>query len=141
MSATRRQQGGPRRGPREGSVMWAVIRVLDGKRKPMSPSGILAEIQKRGLATGLKGQTPEATVAARLSVHAAKGLYVERPEKGKYRLKKGVTANSIAGDAGGGQTSTARSKTTGRRRKRAQDEPAQHAAEAREEDEQQTAPA
>lgn len=142
MSATRRQQTRLRGGPREGSVMWAVIQVLDGKRKPMTPSEILAEIQKRGLATGLKGKTPEATVAARLSVHAAKGLYVERPEKGKYRLKKGVTARTVAGDPSARTSPTTRSKTTGRRTKRAQDEPALRAAEAREQDaEQQSASA
>jgi HB1, ASXL, restriction endonuclease HTH domain len=78
------------KGPREGSVMWAVIQVLEGKRAPMTPAAILAEIQKRGLAKKLNGKTPEASVAARLAVHAAKGLYVERPEKGKYRLKTGT---------------------------------------------------
>lgn len=83
-------------GPREGSVMWAVVQVLDGKRKPMTPNEILTEIKNRRLAKKLDGKTPEASVAARLAVHAAKGLYVERPEKGKYQLKKGVTAKSLA---------------------------------------------
>ncbi len=86
-------------GPREGSVMWAVIQVLDGKRKPMTPAEILAEIQDRRLAKKLAGKTPEASVAARLAVHAAKGLYVERPEKGKYLLRKGITAKAIATDS------------------------------------------
>lgn len=87
-----------RQGPREGSVVWAMIQVLDGKRKPMTPAEILKEIQKRGLAKRLSGKTPEASVAARLAVHV--GIYFERPEKGKYRLKKGVTAKSVSSGTG-----------------------------------------
>lgn len=82
-------------GPREGSVMWAVIQVLDGKRKPLTPVEILAEIQDRRLARKLDGKTPEASVAARLAVYTAKGLYVERAEKGKYQLKKDITAKAV----------------------------------------------
>ncbi|HXE94248.1 MAG TPA: winged helix-turn-helix domain-containing protein [Gaiellaceae bacterium] len=106
-------------GPREGSVMWAVIQVLDGKRKPMTPAEILAEIQDRRLAKKLAGKTPEASVAARLAVHAAKGLYVERPEKGKYQLQKGVTAKSIASDSPGAKPATsARAKAGGSKGRR-----------------------
>jgi hypothetical protein len=76
------------RGPREGSTMWAAMEVLRGKRKPMRAAEIYAEIRKRGLAPGLKGKTPEQTVAAQLAVHAKRGLYVERPEPGKFQLKK-----------------------------------------------------
>jgi hypothetical protein len=83
---------GPRREPREGSTMWAAIQVLRGKRKPMSASEIYAEIRERRLAPGLKGKTPEQTVAAQLAVHAKRGLYVERAEPGKFRLKRGAAA-------------------------------------------------
>lgn len=104
-------------GPREGSVMWAVIQVLDGKRKPMTPAEILAEITDRRLAKKLAGKTPEASVAARLAVHAAKGLYVERPEKGKYQLKKGVTAKSLASISASKTTTRAKAGRPTSRRK------------------------
>ena len=54
----------------------------------MRAADIYAEIRKRGLAPGLKGKTPEQTVAAQLAVHAKRGLYVERPAPGKFQLKK-----------------------------------------------------
>lgn len=105
---TRRQQG-----PREGSVVWAMIQVLDGKRTPMRPDEILAAIQQRGLAKKLGGKTPEASVAARLAVHV--GIYFERPEKGKYLLKKGITAKSITSETGSktAPTTTTRRSGTG----------------------------
>jgi hypothetical protein len=78
------------RAPREGSTMWAAIEVLRGKRKPMTAREIYAEISERKLAPGLKGKTPEQTVAAQLAVHAKRGLYVERAEPGKFRLKRGA---------------------------------------------------
>jgi len=76
--------------PREGSTMWAAIEVLRGKRRPMTAAEIYAEIRKRNLAPGLKGKTPEQTVAARLAVHAKRGLYVDRAEPGKFRLRRGA---------------------------------------------------
>lgn len=80
------------RQPREGSTMWAVIKVLDGKRTPMSAVEIYSEIKARKLATGLKGKTPEQTVAATLAVHVKRGLYVERAAPGKFQLKKPAAA-------------------------------------------------
>lgn len=79
-----------RREPREGSTMWAAMQVLRGKRKPMTAAEIYAEIRERKLAPGLKGKTPEQTVAAQLAVHAKRGRYVERAEPGKFRLKRGA---------------------------------------------------
>ena len=73
--------------PREGSTLWATIEVLRGKRKPMRAAEIYAEIRERKLAPGLKGKTPEQTVAAQLAVAVKRGLYVERAEPGKFRLK------------------------------------------------------
>lgn len=70
--------------------MWAAIEVLRGKRTPMRVAEIYAEIRERKLAPGLKGKTPEQTLAAQLAVHVKRGLYVERPEPGKFRLKKEV---------------------------------------------------
>jgi hypothetical protein len=74
--------------PGEGSTMWAAIEVLRGKRKPMTATEIYAEIRERNLAPGLKGKTPEQTVAARLAVAAKRGLFVERAEPGKFRLRR-----------------------------------------------------
>jgi hypothetical protein len=138
MSATSRKQNEKNnvtvKAPREGSVVWAAIQVLDGKRTPMHPDEITAEIQKRRLAKKLDGKTPNASVAARLAVHAAQGLYFERPEKGKYLLKKGVTAKSIAsGNGSAAATSTrgkandskGRRKPASRGRRQSSEKPAQ----------------
>jgi hypothetical protein len=46
-----------------------------------------AEIRERKLAPGLKGKTPEQTVAAQLAVAVKRGLYVERAAPGKFWLK------------------------------------------------------
>ncbi|HEX8745149.1 MAG TPA: winged helix-turn-helix domain-containing protein [Thermoleophilaceae bacterium] len=78
------------RGPREGSTMWAAMEVLRGKRTPMTAGEIYTEIRKRKLAPGLKGKTPQATLAAQLAVNAKRGRYVERTEPGKFRLKRGA---------------------------------------------------
>jgi hypothetical protein len=117
MSATSTKQNSnttqpkKRQGPREGSVVWAMIQVLDGKRTPMRPAEILAEIKQRKLVKKLDGKTPEASVGARLAVHV--GTYFERPEKGKYQLKKGVTAKSLSS----GSTPTTRKKPKSSSRK------------------------
>lgn len=84
----------PATGPREGSTLWAAIEVLRGKRKPMRVSEIYSEIRERKLAPGLKGKTPEQTVAAQLAVAAKRDLYVERTEPGKFRLKSERGATS-----------------------------------------------
>jgi HB1, ASXL, restriction endonuclease HTH domain len=80
----------PQRGPREGSTMWAAMEVLRGKRNPMTAAEIYAEISERKLAPGLKGKTPQATLAAQLAVNAKRGRYIERTEPGKFRLKRGA---------------------------------------------------
>lgn len=77
-------------GPREGSTLWAVLQVLKGKRTPMRPEAIYAEIKERKLAPGLKGKTPEATVAAQLAVAAKAGKHgIHRPKPGHYALTRG----------------------------------------------------
>lgn len=80
----------PQRGPRAGSAMWAAMEVLRGKRRPMSAAEIFAEIRERRFAPGLKGKTPEQTIAAQLAVNAKRGRYVERADPGKFRLKRGA---------------------------------------------------
>jgi HB1, ASXL, restriction endonuclease HTH domain len=81
------EAAGRQSGPREGSTMWAAIKVLREKGKPMRAAEIYAEIRERDLAPGLKGKTPEQTVAAQLAVHVKRGLYVERPKPGKFQLR------------------------------------------------------
>lgn len=54
----------------------------------MSAAEIYAEIRDRKLAAGLKGKTPRAD-RRRPAVHAKRGPYVECPERGKFRLKRG----------------------------------------------------
>jgi hypothetical protein len=81
-------EGSARSGPREGTTMWAVIRVLEGADAPMSPKEIYAQIAERKLASGLKGKTPEQTVAAALAVAAKRGQHVERAEPGKFQVRK-----------------------------------------------------
>jgi hypothetical protein len=76
--------------PRQGSAMWAAIEVLRGKRKPMTAAEIYAEIRERNLEPNLKGKTPEQTIAARLAMAAKRGLFVERAEPGKFRLRRGA---------------------------------------------------
>jgi hypothetical protein len=55
---------------------------VGGRRKPIPATEIYAEIAKRKLAPGLKGKTPDRTVAAQLAVHAKRGLHIERAEPG-----------------------------------------------------------
>lgn len=77
------------RQPREGSSLHAAMTILRGKRNPMTPQDIYDEAIKKGLAGSLKGKTPVATLTAQLAVANKKGLYVERPEPGRYLLRKG----------------------------------------------------
>jgi hypothetical protein len=90
MSKTSTKRTATTPAPREGSTMWAAMEVLRGKRKPMIAAEIYAEIRERKLAPGLKGRTPEQTLAAQLAVNAKRGRYVERAEPGKFRLKRGA---------------------------------------------------
>lgn len=76
------------KGPREGSTMWAILQVLSGATEPLSAKDIYAQIAERKLATGLKGKTPDQTIAAKLAVSAKKGEYVERAAPGKFQLVK-----------------------------------------------------
>jgi hypothetical protein len=62
------------------------LKLLRGKRKLMTAAEIYAEIRERKLAPGLKGKTPEQTVATQ----AKRGVYVERAAPGKFRLKRGA---------------------------------------------------
>jgi hypothetical protein len=62
--------------------------VLSGKRKPMTAGEIYAEIRERKLAPGLKGKTPEQTLAAQLAVHTKRGVHIERTEPGKFLKRK-----------------------------------------------------
>lgn len=80
---------GETRPPREGSTLWAAIEVLKRARTPMPAADVFAKIKERKLAPGLKGKTPEATVAAALNVAAARGQHgITRPKPGRFALQK-----------------------------------------------------
>lgn len=73
--------------PREGSTMWAALKVLRSARKPMTGQQVYEKIAAQSLAPGLKGKTPEATVTAALNVAVARGQHgITRPEPGKFAL-------------------------------------------------------
>jgi HB1, ASXL, restriction endonuclease HTH domain len=73
-------------GPREGSTTWAILQVLGDATQPLSAKDIYAEIANRKLAPGLKGKTPDQSVAATLAVAAKRGQYVKRAAPGKFQL-------------------------------------------------------
>lgn len=74
--------------PREGSALHAALEVLKAAREPLTPQEIYDRAKKRGLATGLKGKTPVATLAAKLATMNKAGHYVRRPAPGRYELRK-----------------------------------------------------
>lgn len=69
--------------------MWAVIQVLDGKRKPMTSNEILAEITDRRLAKKLNGKTPEASVRRPPRRPRRQGLLRRAPREGQVPAQKG----------------------------------------------------
>jgi hypothetical protein len=76
------------KGPREGATMWAILQVLGKATEPLSAKEIYAQIAERKLASGLKGKTPDQSVAAALAVAAKQRRYVERAAPGKFRMLK-----------------------------------------------------
>lgn len=78
----------PAKMPREGSGLHAAITILKDATEPLTPQQIYDLAVKRGLAGGLKGKTPVATLAAQMAVANKKGLYVERTAPGRYQLRR-----------------------------------------------------
>lgn len=77
------------RGPREGSTMHSVLRILKAKRKAMTPEEMYEEMKRLGIAGNLRGKTPVATIAAQCSTALGKRQHgITRPEKGKYEVAK-----------------------------------------------------
>lgn len=68
------------------SARDAAIEVLGKADEPMTAAEILAEIRKRKLAPGLKGKTPQATIAAQLyvSIKRREGV-VRKAGRGKFQ--------------------------------------------------------
>jgi hypothetical protein len=66
--------------------MAAALKVLEGKPDGMKPSEILAEAKRRKLVPGLKGKTPEQTLAAQLAVEAKRGRFVKRVAPSTFAL-------------------------------------------------------
>jgi hypothetical protein len=86
-AATTQQSGSSPRPPREGSALHAAITVLKAAREPLTPQEIYDRAVKRGLAGGLKGKTPVATLGAQLATANKRGIHVERPTPGHYALR------------------------------------------------------
>ena len=86
-SAAAKERAG---GPREGSGLYAAIKVMERARNPLTPDEIWERIKKDNLAPGMKGKTPAATIGAQLAVALKKGSIdgLERPQKGRYAIKK-----------------------------------------------------
>lgn len=77
----------PTKGGKQGmSALSAAAEVLKGAKDPMNAVDIVVAIQKAGLAPGLKGKTPHATIYA--------GMITEISKKGKEarfeRVDKGL---------------------------------------------------
>src|SRR5215207_7365017 len=77
-------------------------------RRPHQP---IKEDAMSATSTKQSSKTPQASVAARLAVHV--GVYFERPEKGKYQLKKGVTTKSVSSATGSKTARKSTSKNSG----------------------------
>lgn len=79
-------------GLREGSALHAAVTVLADATEPMTPQAIYDAAVARGLAGGLKGKTPVATLAAQMATANKRGQHVERPAPGRYQLRAGAQA-------------------------------------------------
>lgn len=90
-SAPATSDTGPRT-PREGSAMHAAVTVLADASEPMTAQQIYDAAVTRGLAGGLKGKTPVATLAAQMATANKKGQHVERTAPGRYQLRTGAQA-------------------------------------------------
>jgi hypothetical protein len=79
----------PKKGGKQGmSALSAAAEVLKGAKDPMNAVDIVAAIQKKGLAPGLKGKTPHATIYAGMITEIAKKgneARFERVDKGLFK--------------------------------------------------------
>jgi hypothetical protein len=71
------------------SIAEAAMAVLKGRTKPMSVQEITDTILERGLAKGLTGLTPAATVGSILATRSKAGRDFRRVAPGQYLARKG----------------------------------------------------
>jgi hypothetical protein len=68
------------------SAKQVAIDVLRSARKPLHTKEITKRVIDSGRCSGLKGKTPEATIAAMLAVGSKAGGPFKRVDKGTYAL-------------------------------------------------------
>ena len=68
------------------SAKQVAIDVLRTARKPLHAKEIAKRVIESGRCSGLKGKTPEATIAATLAVGSKPGGPFQRVDKGTYGL-------------------------------------------------------
>jgi hypothetical protein len=68
------------------SAKQVAIDVLRSARKPLHTKEITKRVIDSGRCSGLKGKTPEATIAAMLAVGSKPGGPFKRVDKGTYAL-------------------------------------------------------
>jgi hypothetical protein len=68
------------------SARQVAIDVLRSARKPLHTKEITKRVINSGRCSGLKGKTPEATIAAMLAVGSKPGGPFKRVDKGMYAL-------------------------------------------------------
>jgi hypothetical protein len=100
------------------SAKQVAIDVLRAARKPLRTKEIAKRVIESGRCPGLKGKTPEATIAAMLAVGSKAGGPFKRVDKGTYTLSnapgKGAVSKrtAAAGSAGARKRSPKGAKST-----------------------------
>src|SRR5919201_4474836 len=99
------------------SAKQVAIDVLRAARKPLRTKEIAKRVIESGRCPGLKGKTPEATIAAMLAVGSKAGGPFKRVDKGTYALsntpaKGAVPKRTAAGSAGAKRRSPKAAKAT-----------------------------
>lgn len=96
--------------PAKTSAKQAAVQVLKRAHGPLHVKEIAERVMKMDDVSGLKGKTPEATIAAMLSVENGKkdGLF-KRVEKGTYELREQKPSSSGGNGNGGSKPEPAKS--------------------------------
>ena len=78
------------------SAKQVAIEVLRAARKPLHTKEITKRVIASGRSSGLKGKTPEATVAAMLAVGSKPGGSFKRVDKATYTLADDLAESATA---------------------------------------------
>jgi hypothetical protein len=78
------------------SAKQVAIDVLRSAGEPLHAKEITNRVIESGRSSGLKGKTPEATVAAMLAVGSKPGGSFKRVDKGTYTLADDLAASATA---------------------------------------------